>query len=433
MEDRMVIEQFLNADKEVVGLFLAVLDGHGGPEAAEHVKRILWPMIRDSEDFQSGDDSAILNTMKNSFLRIHDEMRDERAKWPSRGNGFESTAGTTCSVAYIFNQKIYTAHAGDSRITLVSGNEETLTGADLTKDHKPEDPNEKARIEEDGGAVTLWTPCARVLWKRVNTENGMERHELVPFLSIARSLGDYWSYVPETDRYAVSPMPDCEVRAIGPRDKYIILMSDGITHVMNSDVIAEHINGWRKNSALNLSHCLVKESLSRWGDIRADNMSALCVGLHADDDDVEEEEYAPSRMLELEVDANLESRLSSDPDDVLLLHPDSLFAIRPEQEAPVVELLKKTPARNPLASRIRVPTPELAEEEEVEEEKEEGEVRDDVDQTPSRRYELRSLTTMFPNNLKSEGEEEPSFRKDLKRKLPPSDEVQAKRRNVRSI
>jgi protein phosphatase 1D len=90
------------------------------------------------------------------------------------------------------------------------------------------------------------------MWTReVNTvsanNNGFEkRTETIPFLSIARSLGDYWSYVPETDKYAVSPVPDCAVRPIDlSRDKYLVLISDGITNVMSSPTIAEHLEEWK--------------------------------------------------------------------------------------------------------------------------------------------------------------------------------------------
>jgi hypothetical protein len=52
------------------------------------------------------------------------------------------------------------------------------------------------RIEKDGGRVSTYTPVARVMWTReINNNN---QTESIPFLSIGRSLGDYWSYVPST-------------------------------------------------------------------------------------------------------------------------------------------------------------------------------------------------------------------------------------------
>ncbi len=39
-------------------------------------------------------------------------------KWPKTASGYTSTAGTTASVAFIKNGKLYTGHVGDSAIVL---------------------------------------------------------------------------------------------------------------------------------------------------------------------------------------------------------------------------------------------------------------------------------------------------------------------------
>lgn len=66
-----------------------------------------------------------------------------------------------------------------------------------------------------------------------------DQTESIPFLSIARSLGDYWSYVKHTGRYSVSPVPDLSVREIdSEKDHYLILITDGISNVLSSTAIA---------------------------------------------------------------------------------------------------------------------------------------------------------------------------------------------------
>jgi protein phosphatase 1D len=77
----------------------------------------------------------------------------------------------------------------------------------------------------------------------IGTEN---QTESIPFLSIARSLGDYWSYVEQSGRYAVSPVPDLSVREIDwERDHYLILVTDGITNVLSSNAIATLVEDWK--------------------------------------------------------------------------------------------------------------------------------------------------------------------------------------------
>lgn len=142
------------------------------------------------------------------------------------------------------------------------------------------------RIERDGGQVSNFTPVARVMWTREvrNNNNDKQQTETIPFLSIGRSLGDYWSYVPSTGNYAVSPEPDVDVHTIDlKRDKYLVLLSDGITNVMQSNTMAELFDEWRTGMVRNMSRYLLKSAMSAWGNLKADNMSVICVGVSFND------------------------------------------------------------------------------------------------------------------------------------------------------
>lgn len=85
-------------------------------------------------------------------------------------DGYEeqkSYAGCTATLALITQTEIYCANAGDSR-TVMSKNKVVT---DLSKDHKPDDTEEKRRIYNAGGYVEE----SRV--------NGM--------LALSRALGDF--------------------------------------------------------------------------------------------------------------------------------------------------------------------------------------------------------------------------------------------------
>ncbi len=91
----------------------------------------------------------------------------------------------------------------------------------LTKDHKPEDPEEEARIIGAGGKVVEARGVHRVVWTRQKAPNMMDSPdeiEEVPFLAVARSLGDFWSYNSENDRFIVSPEPDVEMLALNANE-----------------------------------------------------------------------------------------------------------------------------------------------------------------------------------------------------------------------
>lgn len=97
----------------------------------------------------------------------------------------------------------------------------------LTEDHKPESDVEKERIMNSGGKVMVKAGVPRVVWNRPRLgHKGPVRRSTpideIPFLAVARSLGDLWSYNSALDEFVVSPNPDVCVIKIDPkRFKYV--------------------------------------------------------------------------------------------------------------------------------------------------------------------------------------------------------------------
>lgn len=145
-------------------------------------------------------------------------------KWPRTANGHLSTAGTTATVAFMRREKIYIGHVGDSGIVLGYQNpgERRWRAKQLTTDHKPESQAEKARIQRSGGQVAIKSGVPRVVWNRPRDpmhRGPIKRRTLVddiPFLAVARSLGDLWSYNSRCKEFVVSPDPDVKVVKIDP-------------------------------------------------------------------------------------------------------------------------------------------------------------------------------------------------------------------------
>lgn len=145
-------------------------------------------------------------------------------KWPKTATGLPSTAGTTASIAFIRHGKIYIGHVGDSGIVLGYQEEGELKwrAQPLTQDHKPECNVEKARIYNSGGKVITKSGVPRVVWNRpkIGHKGPVRRSTLIdeiPFLAVARSLGDLWSYNSEVNEFIVSPVPDLHVIKIDPK------------------------------------------------------------------------------------------------------------------------------------------------------------------------------------------------------------------------
>ncbi|XP_056267729.1 protein phosphatase 1D-like isoform X2 [Pseudoliparis swirei] len=229
----------VNTRKSVA--FFAVFDGHGGREAAHFARDNLWGLLKKQRGFWSKDHSEVCGALRKGFIACHHAMWKELPEWPKTITGLPSTSGTTASVVVIRGVHMYVAHVGDSGVVVgVQGNDSdiTLQALEITQDHKPELPKEKERIERLGGSVMKKSGVNRVVWKRPRlTHNGPVRRSTVidqiPFLAVARSLGDLWSYDFFSGEFVVSPEPDTTVMTLDPsRHRYVIIGSDGLWNMM---------------------------------------------------------------------------------------------------------------------------------------------------------------------------------------------------------
>ena len=162
-------------------------------------------------------------------------MWGDLENWAKTGSGLPSTAGTTASIAFIRRGKIFIGHVGDSGIIMGEQDEENpeeWNAKMLTKDHKPESEEELARIEAAGGKVINKSGVPRVVWNRPKLgHTGPVRRSTpvdeIPFLAVARALGDLWSYNSKRDIFVVSPDPDLHVYTIG---QSVMVISEGVIH-----------------------------------------------------------------------------------------------------------------------------------------------------------------------------------------------------------
>ncbi len=82
----------------------------------------------------------------------------------------------------------------------------------------------------------------RVVWKRPCTHSNRNptSFEKIPFLAVARSLGDLWSYNYDTDDFIVSPVPDVFSFEIDPKvHRCIVMASDGMWNLLKPNEIAD--------------------------------------------------------------------------------------------------------------------------------------------------------------------------------------------------
>ncbi|XP_050668399.1 translation initiation factor IF-2 isoform X2 [Leptidea sinapis] len=156
------------------------------------------------------------------------------------------------------------------------------------------------RIERCGGKVVSKAGVPRVVWNRpraghkgpIKKNTPMDE---IPFLAVARSLGDLWSYNPNNDEFIVSPDPDVGVLTIDPaKFRCLIFGTDGLWNMMTPEGAVSLVHSTEKHNEaalvgvgnqprdwLNPSKSLVDQALERWSNtrMRADNTSVVTLML----------------------------------------------------------------------------------------------------------------------------------------------------------
>lgn len=120
--------------------------------------------------------------------------------------GITNYPGTTLALAFLYNNKLYCIHCGDSRIVALGKDKKIIYAS---ADHKPDRPSERKRIENAGGEV-----------REVKNNDGKILGYKVGSLAISRSLGNY------TAKHIID---DAEVKVIPASLVHsVIIASDGL-------------------------------------------------------------------------------------------------------------------------------------------------------------------------------------------------------------
>ncbi len=213
MEDAHVCELSLPFEKN--SCFFGVFDGHAGSKVAQYCSVNLLKTIVTTYS-EGGEERSIKKAIREGFISLDATMREEPL-WKEN----KDRSGSTAVVAVVTPEKIIFGNCGDSRGLLCRSDKVNFG----TADHKPSNPEEKARIEKAGGTVML---------QRVNGA-----------LAVSRALGDFdykrVSSIPPTEQL-VSPEPDVTVldRDL-VNDEFLLLACDGIYDVMTNEEVATYI------------------------------------------------------------------------------------------------------------------------------------------------------------------------------------------------
>ncbi|GBF88377.1 hypothetical protein Rsub_08251 [Raphidocelis subcapitata] len=221
-----------------------VLDGHGplGHVASAYVRRQLPPLFAARLAYGAAPGEALAGAFLDADAQLGLRVSTD-------------FTGTTAVVAHLLGGVLTTAWVGDSRAVL--GRRMPRGGwkaVELTRDHKPDAPKEKARIERCNGRV-----------ERLRDANGQPTgpprvwlsNAWVPGLAMSRALGDRLAH-----KAGVTSEPDVTRHALAPPDRFLILATDGVWEFVTSQDAVELVA--RAGGAEAGCKQLVREAMRRW-------------------------------------------------------------------------------------------------------------------------------------------------------------------------
>ncbi|GAB2265095.1 hypothetical protein Dimus_000162 [Dionaea muscipula] len=216
MEDTVRVEAVVIRSRRYD--FFGVYDGHGGATVAEacrdRMHRILVKEMEARDEKGGGGGRGVdwEDVMKRCFQKMDYEVGGGR-EGEDAVDVKEIMVGSTAVVAVVGSEEVVVANCGDSRAVICRGGD----AVPLSVDHKPDRPDELARIEAAGGRVIDW--------------NGPR----IGVLAISRSIGDHYL------RPYVTSQPEVMVYRRTNDDEFLILATDGLWDVISNQAACQAV------------------------------------------------------------------------------------------------------------------------------------------------------------------------------------------------
>lgn len=250
------------AKNKILGLtnfsIFGVFDGHGvnGHFVSRFLKEYFGNFFTKKENYLFSNDNDI--TEKKCYDRLSNYYFikqaciacDEKVKHLSHDTRLSGSTGVI--IAHI-EDKIICCNVGDSRAIYINENFEVTQ---ISKDHKPNLPEEQNRIQKSGGRVSRLANYANAGPFRV----WLKREEM-PGLAMSRSFGDFLA-----KSVGVICEPDFfELNIIENKIRCVILASDGLYEFISNESIAEMVVPFIKtNDCVGATKKLVEEAYRTW-------------------------------------------------------------------------------------------------------------------------------------------------------------------------
>ena len=193
---------------------------------------------------------------KNDYQKIKDFYKEVDELLSSIEVHFDSNfSGSTCIIIFQIGNKIISSNVGDSRALLIKENKEII---ELSHDQKPDNENEKKRIEEMGGIVSQ---CNDLYDD--GKEGGPFRIWMkgcdYPGIAMSRSIGDKIAH-----SIGVINEPEIIEFNLDELSKFIILGSDGVFQHLNNNEINDIIFEEKEKIGENICKKIINKAINKF-------------------------------------------------------------------------------------------------------------------------------------------------------------------------
>ncbi|XP_016500116.1 putative protein phosphatase 2C 42 isoform X2 [Nicotiana tabacum] len=274
VQANQVLEDQSQIESGPFGTFVGVYDGHGGPDTARYVCDHLFRHFQASAE---GNGVVTAETIQRAFLETERGFTSLVSEnWNSRPQ--MATVGSCCLVGAIYQQTLFVANLGDSRVVLGKkvGNTGEIAAIQLSTEHN-------ANIESIRWELKDLHPNDPQI---VVLRHGVWRVKGI--IQVSRSIGDVYlkhaKYCrePINGKFRVSEpinmpillaTPSILTHPLHPNDSFLIFASDGLwEHLSNEKAVQIVQSHPRKGSAKRLVkaalHEAAKKREMRYSDLR---------------------------------------------------------------------------------------------------------------------------------------------------------------------
>ena len=183
-------------------------------------------------------------------------------------------SGSTCLILFQLGKYLICSNVGDSRAIMIKENNEII---ELSKDQKPEDYNEKIRIEKMGGIISQCNDLYDDGKKGGPFRIWVKGHDY-PGIAMSRSIGDKIAH-----DIGVISEPEILSFKIDDQCQFLIIGSDGIwQYIKNEDVFAIIKPFINEKNVENAAKEIIRKSSLTWfkNDENVDDITVSVIFLN---------------------------------------------------------------------------------------------------------------------------------------------------------